>query len=266
MTLRRLLAQLGTTLLVMAACHVALLGVSLWLYPPPRQVDALDRGRLYRGAFDAAVFGALEADFGDDSQVVIVGSSNALLGFRPAEIAPLLPGTRVHNLSTASMRMDEIRKMVELVWSVLPPAQRTNTTFVVTLVFASFPPPGSLYLRRQEGVAREIRRSGAFDDTGDGVAPRLSRAAIDAVVLLRRPIALLNPPDVLVQSARPAGRCCPACRLTRPESGVDGAALDKHLHSATTRGRRRDVLHLWGCDPSAPAGAVRDRRACSPML
>ncbi|MBY0279396.1 hypothetical protein K2Z84_29010 [Candidatus Binatia bacterium] len=192
MTLRRLLAQLGTTLLVVALCHAALLVVSLWLAPPARQVDAIDRRGLYRGAFGAAVFGALEADYADDPQVVIVGSSNALLGFRPAEIAPLLPGTRVHNLSTASMRMDEIRHMVELVWSVLPPAQRARTTFVVTLVFASFPPPGSLYLRRQAGVMEEIRRSAVFDDSGGGIEPRVPRAAVEAAILLRRPLALLE--------------------------------------------------------------------------
>ena len=149
MTLRRLLSQLGKVLLVMAACHALLLCLSLWLYPVTREVDALDRHALYRGAFAPGVYGALESGFRDGRQIVIVGSSNALLGFRPREVAALLPDVQVHNLSTASMRMDEIRQMVELAWEVMPPEQRARTTFVVTLVFASFPPPKSLYLRRE---------------------------------------------------------------------------------------------------------------------
>jgi len=190
LTLRTLLAQLGKTLLVMAACHAVLVGVSLWLFPPTRDVDALDRSALYRGAFERAVFGALESGFGDGRQLVVVGSSNALLGFRPSEIEALLPDVRVHNLSTASMRMDEIRQMVQLVWDVMPAAQRKRTTFVVTLIFASFPPPKSLYVRREAGVAHEIRRSGAFVELDGDLVPRWTGPPLTAALLLRRPLAL----------------------------------------------------------------------------
>ena len=174
----------------MAACHGAVLCLSLWWYPMKPGVDALDlQHSVYRGRFKAAVYGALESGFRDGRQVVIVGSSDALLGFRPDELQGLMPGVRVHNIATASMRADEIRHMVKLVWDVMPVAQRARTTFVATLIFASFPSPTSLYARREAGVAQEIRQSGLFRETAGRFVPRWTGLPLRAAILARRPLA-----------------------------------------------------------------------------
>ena len=100
--------------------------------PVEHDVDVLEHERsVYRGHFKSAVYGALESGFRDGRQVVIVGSSNALLGFQTDEVEALMPDAQVHNLSTPSIRADEIRELVELVWNIMPEEQRRRTTIVV---------------------------------------------------------------------------------------------------------------------------------------
>ncbi len=188
-----LVKQVAKLVAVLALCHVALLGVSLWLYPIQARVDTIDHeNSLFRDQFQSAVNLSLESGFQDDEQVIIVGPSNALLGFRPDEVERRMPGVRVHNLATASMRSDEIRKLVQMAWSIMPEEHRPRTTFVVSVIFTSFPSAGSIYMRREAGVAHEIRRSGSFRELDDEIDPRWTGLALRTVTLLRRPLALVD--------------------------------------------------------------------------
>lgn len=220
-------------LLVAALCHLTLLGLSLWVYPPAAHVDSLDhQDALFRGQFRAAVRGVLDSQFRSGEQVIIVGSSNALLGFRPDELEALMPGRRVHNVSTGSLRMDEIRQLVQLAWSVMRESQRAYTTFVVPLVFSSFPAPQSFYSSRATGIADEIRRTGAFREVDGEFIPRWTRLPLTLVLLLERPLAFAD-----------------ACRdnLARLAFGVQTFVSDAFLRhvvdpSTLTRTRPRERL------------------------
>ena len=177
----------------MAGIHLALVGVAVALYPIKPDVDVLEyRDTIFRDQFSAAVFGALESRFQQGAQVIIVGSSNALLAFRPPEIEALMPGVRVHNIATNSMRADEIRQLVQLAWNVMPAAERERTVFVVTLIFASFPGPHSLYSQREAGIAQAIRQSASFRQVDGDFVPRWSGHWLTAAALLRRPLELAN--------------------------------------------------------------------------
>lgn len=180
-------------MLVGMVCHAVLLGASLWLYPVKAQVDAIDyQDSVFRGQFKAAVHGALESRFRDGRQVIIVGSSNALLGFRPQEMEALMPGVRAHNISTGSMRADEIRHLVQLALDVMPAEQHARTSFVVTLIFASFPSAHSLYSQREAGIVQEIRESGAFRQVDGDFVPRWTGLPLMAAALLRRPLSFAD--------------------------------------------------------------------------
>jgi hypothetical protein len=180
-------------LLVGGACHGVLLAVSLWLYPVQRRVDTAGwQNGIFRGQFNAAVNGALESRFRDGAQLIVVGSSDAMLGFRPDEVEALMPGVRVHSLATGSLRMDEIRQLVQLAWSVMPVEQRPRTRFVATLVFPSFPGPRSPYVRREDGVAQRIRGSGEFRETDGVFEPRWTGSLLAAATAVRRPLALVD--------------------------------------------------------------------------
>lgn len=180
-------------LAVMALLHALLIAVSLAIQPLGGRVDALEHRRsIHRGQFNAVVRGLVELAPSDGPQLLVVGASNALLGFRPDEIEALLPGTRVHNLATASMRADEMRDLVQTAWNLESEVQRKQTTFVAALLFASFPGPRSVYVRRSDGIAAEVRRSGLFDESRDGFVPRWDRRAVRLAALLERPLALAD--------------------------------------------------------------------------
>ena len=175
----------------MVLCHLTLLGLSLSIYPVQPQVDTIDyQQSIFRDPFKAAVDGALESAFRTGEQIIVVGSSNALLAFRPHELQALMPGVRVHNISSSSMRADEIRHLVQLAWNIMPEEQHARTSFVVTLIFASFPNPDSPYSRREAGVAQQIRQSGLFRQIDGDFVPRWTGSRLMAATLLRRPLLL----------------------------------------------------------------------------
>lgn len=193
MNLRTLIGQAIRLLAVMALLHALLIALSLAIQPLDRQVDALaHRQSIHRGQFRTVVHGLLEGVPSDGRTLVIVGASNALLGFRPDDVRELLPGVRVHNLATASMRADEMRDVVQVAWSLEPETTRARTTFVVALLFASFPGPESVYVRRSDGIAAELRQSGLFREDGGRFAPRWDARVMRLATLLQRPFALAD--------------------------------------------------------------------------
>ena len=193
MNLRTLIGQVARVLAVMALLHALLIVVSLAIQPLGARIDALDHRRsIHRGQFNAVVRGLVELAPTDEQRILVVGASNALLGFRPDDVEALLPGSRVHNLATASMRADEMRDVVQTAWNLESPDERARTTFVVALLFASFPGPDSVYARRSDGIAAQARRSGLFDEGEDGFVPRWDRRLVRLAALLERPLALAD--------------------------------------------------------------------------
>ena len=193
MNLRTLIGQVGRLLAVMVLLHAMLIALSLGIQPLDRPVDVLaHRQSIHRGQFRTVVRGLLESVPFDDRALVIVGASNALLGFRPAEIEEMQPGLRVHNLATASMRADEMRDVVQVAWSLESEAARARTTFVVALLFASFPGPNSVYVRRSDGIAAELRGSRLFREDGGRFVPRWNARVMRLAALLQRPFALAD--------------------------------------------------------------------------
>ena len=190
--MRAIATKLGQVLIAALLCHLALLVLSLWLYPVTPSIEtARFRETPYPNLFRAAVNGALENGFRDGDQLVVIGPSNAL-GFRPAELMSLLPDVRSHNLGTPSMRVDEMRHMLELVWSAMPPEQHRRSTLVLTLIFASFPHPKSIYGRREAGIAGEILRTASFRQEEGSFTPRWGSLGLRLAAWLRRPFALVD--------------------------------------------------------------------------
>ncbi len=190
--MKPILSQLGRLLFAAALCHAGLLVLSLALYPLAPVIDATRfRDTPYPNPFRAAVNGALENGFRQNDALIVIGPSNAS-AFRPEELSVRLPGVRAHNLSTPSMRVDEMGQLVRLAWEVMPVEQRQRARFVLTLIFASFPHPQSLYGKREAGIIGEIARSGELVQVDGDFAPRWNPGAMRAVALLRRPFALID--------------------------------------------------------------------------
>jgi hypothetical protein len=61
-----------------------------------------------------------------------------LVGFRQAELAPLLPELEVHNLSVGGSNITQLSQIVELVREVQTPTQRRANTFVLGLWYGVF--------------------------------------------------------------------------------------------------------------------------------
>ncbi|RYZ02337.1 MAG: hypothetical protein EOO73_32040 [Myxococcales bacterium] len=132
------LARLGASLAVL---YGALLVVSLLVRPGEREHARLDSARagesLYLTEPKYVFFSRSRLDTTRD-KLLVLGASNALVGFKQHELQEALPEREVHNIAVSGSNITQLRQVVELVQEVQSPAARTHNTFVLGLWYGVF--------------------------------------------------------------------------------------------------------------------------------
>lgn len=132
------LARLGAAILALYAC---LLGIALLVVPLANDRGPLDTTRAASSLFltePKYVFMARSGLATASDKLIVLGASNALVGLRQRELAPLLPELEVHNLAVGGSNITQLEQIVELVREVQTPAQRRHDTFVLGLWYGVF--------------------------------------------------------------------------------------------------------------------------------
>lgn len=128
-------------LLGILVLYLLLLALSLLLVPPQRLEGGLDSGRAGLSLYltePKYVFLARGALASDHDKVIVLGASNAVVGFRQEHLQVLLPGVEVSNLAVGGSNLTQLRQIVELVQEAQEPAVRARNTFVIGLWYGLF--------------------------------------------------------------------------------------------------------------------------------
>jgi len=132
------LARLGAALV---ALYGLLLGLTLLIAPGDPGQGALDSARagesLYLTEPKYVFFSRSRLNSAQD-KVLVVGASNALVGFKQGELQAALPEQEVHNIAVSGSNITQMGQIVELVREVQTPAARRHNTFVLALWYGVF--------------------------------------------------------------------------------------------------------------------------------
>ncbi len=108
------------------------------------------------------------AECSSKPQVIILGSSNANLGFRPEELQPLIGDVGVHNLAIGGQNMRSLRQIVDLIHRQVPKSNRRNLTFVAAIWYGSLVDDKRRWPQGMTDVDLELLRYGLFQKSNLG--------------------------------------------------------------------------------------------------
>ncbi len=132
------LARLGAAVL---AVYAGLLIVTLLVVRRDHGTAELDAARAGSSLYltePKYVFMSRSRLNTDTDKLLVLGASNALVGFKQGELAELLPGREVHNISVSGSNITQLAQIVDLVHEVQAPGARRRDTFVLGLWYGVF--------------------------------------------------------------------------------------------------------------------------------
>jgi hypothetical protein len=184
---RLILKEFTKLLIPVTAVYCLLLGLSIWYAPPLIRpiVDSSDASRSVLWTEPAYVTFRAHVLDNPRPAVMILGASNARLGFPPNKLQQRLPGIDFHNLSIGGSNIDGLRAAVELIYANRSPAQRQATTIVLGLWYGMFTSDYSDIARAP--VALQMKRFGLYQKAGEGFVRTLPAWLFDYAVFALRP-------------------------------------------------------------------------------
>lgn len=130
-------------------------------------------------------------------KVLVMGASNAGVGFRQAQLQTLLPQTEVHNLSIGGSNATQVRQVIDLVREVQSPEARRHNTVVIGLWYGLFADDRARWHTpdRHAGdtdIDIERYRYGFYRRTEHGPVPLLPPDRLNLGVTLIHPYLVLD--------------------------------------------------------------------------
>lgn len=191
------LARLGAALV---ALYGVLLGLSLIARPTEGERGPLDSARAGESLYltePKYVFFSRSRLNTERDKVLVLGASNALVGFKQRELQPLLPDREVHNVSVSGSNITQLRQAVHLVREVQSPEARRHNTFVLGLWYGVFASDRARWHTpdRHAGdtdLDLERYRYGFYTRGERGAEPLLPPTLLDAGAHLVHPYLVLD--------------------------------------------------------------------------
>ncbi|RJP17961.1 MAG: hypothetical protein C4520_15250 [Candidatus Abyssobacteria bacterium SURF_5] len=182
--MKSILRQAGL-LVVFAALWYLILYAGYYIYEewtrPP--VDTICFVEAYR----TLSLDACRLQRNERPKLIVLGSSNALFGFRPDELQPLFPQYEAANLSLPGSNMTDTRQVIELLEQLLPAHVKDKSLFVIGIFY------GSVY-GNGHNVNEALVESRLYRWNGDGIRPIVPAQRVDLLVRVLRPVLVLNRP------------------------------------------------------------------------
>lgn len=195
--LLRQVALLGGSFVLL---YAVILALSLVLMP-----RSASSGRLNTGAAGATVFMTepkyvflnRSAVASTAPKIILLGASNIVVGFKPAQLQPYLPGIEVHNLAVGGSNMTQVGQIVDLVQELQGHEAMHNTTYVIGMWYGMFAQDSVRWTSpdRHAGdtdIDIERYRYGFFRRTKHGPEHVLPPRYLDAGVTLIYPYLALD--------------------------------------------------------------------------
>jgi hypothetical protein len=139
--MKPIVVQLSRLLVAVLALYGVLLLVALLVVPQSSATGPIDTARAGNSLYltePKYVFFERKRLSEPHDRLLVLGASNAMVGFKPAELAPLVPGREVHNLSVGGSNITQVGQVAELVREVQSPPARARDVYVLGLWYGIF--------------------------------------------------------------------------------------------------------------------------------
>lgn len=191
--------QLAVLLLWVSGLYASLLLLSFVLVPGFKS-DVIDTTHAWNTPFSTSqklVFYGREALVGPKKRVIILGASNAQLGFSASHLSEQIPGHAVHNLSVVSANATVIREMTDLVEARIGPEEMAGDVYVIAVWYGNFVSDAYRWGAGPEGPVRtllesEARRFGLAKQTEDGYELRVPERNLNEAQFFAHPLLAMD--------------------------------------------------------------------------
>jgi hypothetical protein len=198
--MKHLFTQLGRLAAAVVALYGALLLLAWLLVSPTDRAGSVDTARASHSLFltePKYVFFERTRLANEEDRLLVLGASNAMVGFKPAQLAPLLPGRSVHNLSVGGSNITQVGQVAELVREVQSPRAQARDLYVIGLWYGVFASDRARWHTpdREAGdtdIDIERYRYGFFQRTEEGPRPVLPAKLLGTGALLVHPFLALD--------------------------------------------------------------------------
>jgi hypothetical protein len=139
--MRVIARQLMSLAAALAALYGVLLGATLLFFPSAPAAPTLDTGLAADTIFMTEpkyAFLNRSPLTVPHSRLVLLGASNTVVGFRPPQLAPLLPEIEIDNLAVGGSNLTQIAQIVDLTQEMQKGQARHDTTFVLGIWYGLF--------------------------------------------------------------------------------------------------------------------------------
>jgi hypothetical protein len=198
--MRPILVQLMRLGAALVALYGLLLLVTLALRPATPARAALDSAQAGSSLYltePKYVFFSRSRLNTPTQKLLVLGASNALVGFKQRELQAALPEREVHNISVSGSNITQLRQIVQLVREVQTPEARRHNTFVLGLWYGVFAADRARWHTpdRHPGdtdIDLERYRYGFYRRSAGGATPLLAPSALDTGAHLVHPYLVLD--------------------------------------------------------------------------
>ncbi|WBL80308.1 hypothetical protein I3J27_07765 [Bradyrhizobium xenonodulans] len=198
--MRYILRQTALTLASFACLYVLIGGLSFLVFPDPSQGGPRDFQAAERTLFMTVpkyVFLGRSALDNSDSKVLIIGASNAAVGFFQRVIQPKLACAKVSNLAMGGANISEVAQIINLVHETQSSPNPAPNTFVIGVWYGMFADSDLRFAdpdrnRGDTDLDIEKYRYGFYRRTANGPVAVLPSKWLDVGVMALRPLLLVE--------------------------------------------------------------------------
>jgi hypothetical protein len=106
----------------------------------------------------------------DRKKIIVLGASNARIGFQPKDLAAYFSDYAISNLAVGGANISEVLDLVKIM-ECSPSTGYDKTIFILGIWYASFFEDGKLFPKGDSPVVKEALTSGLYKRIKDGFEP-----------------------------------------------------------------------------------------------
>lgn len=168
--MKNILKQLLSLLFFFTIVYVILFVFLVGFIPTEKNIDTGRNSKLYAGSARQVVMNR-ESLKTSIPKIILIGSSNVREGFRPEELAPDFPTYDIHNLGAGASNLTQIKKMIELVYEVMPVDAQKKSIFVLGFWYGHLVDDQIRWKDGVTDVENEQMRFGLYHKDGTKIVP-----------------------------------------------------------------------------------------------
>ncbi|WOH57342.1 MULTISPECIES: hypothetical protein [Bradyrhizobium] len=242
--MKYILQQAALTFASFALLYGLVGGVSFLVFPDPSRGGVRDFQAAERTLFMTVpkyVFLGRSVLDGPGNKVLVVGASNAAVGFLQRRIQSKFECAQVSNLAIGGSNVSEVKQVIDLIHETQGNRDRTLNTFVISVWYGMFVDSEIKYVdpdrnRGDTDLDIERYRYGFYRRTPEGPVAVLPPNWLDVGVMMLRPLLLV---EKAAREARSAANLLLTGRRSAQRTEIEREA------AVMSEQEKRNALDYW---------------------